>query len=63
MAAKIWTTWELMTAHLIPNEANIKKGEDDTFNLVCISYMPEYDFLLWYKRNCIFYYGTYEMHK
>ncbi|XP_039121782.1 proline iminopeptidase isoform X1 [Dioscorea cayenensis subsp. rotundata] len=33
MAAKIWTTWELMTAHLIPNEANIKKGEDDTFNL------------------------------
>ncbi|KAJ0971810.1 hypothetical protein J5N97_019769 [Dioscorea zingiberensis] len=33
MAAKIWTTWELMTAHLIPNEENIKKGEDDRFNL------------------------------
>ncbi|KAK8934019.1 Proline iminopeptidase [Platanthera zijinensis] len=32
-AAKIWTTWELMTAHLIPNEENIDKGNDDKFSL------------------------------
>lgn len=32
-AAKIWTTWELMTAHLIPNEENIDKGNDDNFSL------------------------------
>jgi len=35
MAAKLWTTWELMTAHLIQNEENVKKGEDDSFSLVC----------------------------
>lgn len=34
MAAKIWTTWELMTAHLIQNEENVKRGEDDGFSLV-----------------------------
>ncbi|KAJ6818782.1 proline iminopeptidase [Iris pallida] len=34
MAARIWTTWELMTANLIQNEANIKRGEDDSFSLV-----------------------------
>ncbi|KAK1316236.1 Proline iminopeptidase [Acorus calamus] len=33
MAAKIWTTWELRTAHLLPNEEHIKKGEDDIFSL------------------------------
>lgn len=33
MAAKNWTTWELMTAHLIQNEENIKRGEDDNFSL------------------------------
>ncbi|XP_008793050.2 proline iminopeptidase [Phoenix dactylifera] len=32
-AAKIWTTWEMMTAHLIQNEENIKRGEDDDFSL------------------------------
>ncbi|CAL9774886.1 unnamed protein product [Musa acuminata subsp. burmannicoides] len=32
-AAKIWTTWELMTAHLMQNEENIKRGEDDNFSL------------------------------
>ncbi|XP_072966692.1 proline iminopeptidase [Typha angustifolia] len=32
-AAKIWTTWEMMTAHLIHNEENIKRGEDDNFSL------------------------------
>ncbi|XP_072993979.1 proline iminopeptidase [Typha latifolia] len=32
-AAKIWTTWEMMTAHLIQNEENIKRGEDDNFSL------------------------------
>ncbi|CAO2815839.1 unnamed protein product [Amaranthus hypochondriacus] len=28
-AAKAWTTWEMMTAHLIPSEENIKRGDDD----------------------------------
>uniref|UniRef100_A0A803MC62 Proline iminopeptidase n=1 Tax=Chenopodium quinoa TaxID=63459 RepID=A0A803MC62_CHEQI len=32
-AAKAWTTWEMMTAHLIPNEDNIKRGDDDDFSL------------------------------
>ncbi|CAL9128410.1 proline iminopeptidase [Musa troglodytarum] len=32
-AAKIWTAWELMTAHLMQNEENIKRGEDDNFSL------------------------------
>ncbi|OAY83004.1 Proline iminopeptidase [Ananas comosus] len=32
-AAKIWTTWEMMTANLIQSEENIKRGEDDTFSL------------------------------
>ncbi|XP_068653775.1 proline iminopeptidase-like isoform X2 [Aristolochia californica] len=32
-AAKIWTGWEMMTAHLIQNEENIKRGEDDAFSL------------------------------
>lgn len=33
MAARIWTTWELMTAHLIQNEEHVKRGEDDSFSL------------------------------
>ncbi|MQL73119.1 hypothetical protein Taro_005473 [Colocasia esculenta] len=33
MAAKIWTTWELMTAHLVQNEENVKRGDDDHFSL------------------------------
>ncbi|XP_068656027.1 proline iminopeptidase-like isoform X2 [Aristolochia californica] len=32
-AAKIWTRWEMMTAHLIQNEESIKRGQDDTFSL------------------------------
>ncbi|XXG56818.1 hypothetical protein AAC387_Pa03g4134 [Persea americana] len=32
-AAKIWTKWEMMTAHLLPNDENIKKGDSDTFSL------------------------------
>ncbi|XP_027112723.1 proline iminopeptidase-like [Coffea arabica] len=32
-AAKAWTKWEMMTAHLHPNEENIKKGDDDMFSL------------------------------
>ncbi|XP_042417659.1 proline iminopeptidase-like isoform X2 [Zingiber officinale] len=32
-AAKIWTTWELMTAHLLQNQENVKRGEDDIFSL------------------------------
>ncbi|GMQ01281.1 hypothetical protein CsSME_00047975 [Camellia sinensis var. sinensis] len=32
-AARVWTKWELMTAHLLPNEDNIKKGDDDKFSL------------------------------
>uniref|UniRef100_A0A9I9DHI4 Proline iminopeptidase n=1 Tax=Cucumis melo TaxID=3656 RepID=A0A9I9DHI4_CUCME len=32
-AARAWTKWEMMTAHLLPNEENIKRGEDDNFSL------------------------------
>ncbi|OWM63713.1 proline iminopeptidase isoform X1 [Punica granatum] len=32
-AARAWTTWEMMTAHLHPNEENIKRGDDDKFSL------------------------------
>ncbi|KAE9599319.1 putative prolyl aminopeptidase [Lupinus albus] len=32
-AARAWTKWEMMTAHLLPNEDNIKKGDDDFFSL------------------------------
>ncbi|KAI8532555.1 hypothetical protein RHMOL_Rhmol11G0222800 [Rhododendron molle] len=32
-AARAWTKWEMMTAHLIPNEEHIKKGDDDKFSL------------------------------
>ncbi|KAG0518779.1 hypothetical protein BDA96_09G206100 [Sorghum bicolor] len=32
-AAKRWTMWEMMTAHLIQNNDNIKRGEDDKFSL------------------------------
>ncbi|KAB2636142.1 proline iminopeptidase [Pyrus ussuriensis x Pyrus communis] len=32
-AARAWTMWEMMTAHLLPNNENIKKGEDDKFSL------------------------------
>lgn len=33
-AARAWTKWEMMTAHLIPNEDNVKRGDDDYFSLV-----------------------------
>ncbi|KAI8533533.1 hypothetical protein RHMOL_Rhmol10G0018500 [Rhododendron molle] len=32
-AARAWTKWEMMTAHFIPNEEHIKKGDDDKFSL------------------------------
>ncbi|AQK87578.1 Proline iminopeptidase [Zea mays] len=32
-AAKRWTMWEMMTAQLIQNNDNIKRGEDDEFSL------------------------------
>ncbi|XP_060216670.1 proline iminopeptidase isoform X2 [Lycium barbarum] len=32
-AARAWTKWEMMTAHLLPNEENIKRGDDDDFSL------------------------------
>ncbi|XP_021814533.1 proline iminopeptidase isoform X1 [Prunus avium] len=32
-AARAWTMWEMMTAHLFPNNDNIKRGEDDKFSL------------------------------
>ncbi|XP_061370078.1 proline iminopeptidase-like [Gastrolobium bilobum] len=32
-AARAWTKWEMMTAHLLPNEENIKKGDADNFSL------------------------------
>ncbi|WOH14966.1 hypothetical protein DCAR_0934496 [Daucus carota subsp. sativus] len=32
-AARTWTTWEMSTAHLVPNEETIKNGEDDVFSL------------------------------
>ncbi|KAL8155775.1 hypothetical protein AgCh_000978 [Apium graveolens] len=33
-AARAWTMWEMKTAHLIPNEDTIKRGENDEFSLV-----------------------------
>ncbi|EOX97279.1 Proline iminopeptidase isoform 2 [Theobroma cacao] len=32
-AARAWTKWEMMTAHLLPNDDNIKRGDDDNFSL------------------------------
>ncbi|XP_047983332.1 proline iminopeptidase [Salvia hispanica] len=32
-AARAWTKWEMMTAHLLPNEATAGRGEDDKFCL------------------------------
>nr|KJB47818.1 hypothetical protein B456_008G043200 [Gossypium raimondii] len=32
-AARAWTKWEMMTAHLLPNDENIKRGDDDYFSL------------------------------
>ncbi|XP_009621959.1 proline iminopeptidase isoform X2 [Nicotiana tomentosiformis] len=32
-AARAWTKWEMMTAHLLPNEENIKRGDADDFSL------------------------------
>ncbi|XP_057788038.1 proline iminopeptidase isoform X2 [Salvia miltiorrhiza] len=32
-AARAWTKWEMMTAHLLPNEATAKRGDDDEFCL------------------------------
>lgn len=32
-AARAWTKWEMMAAHLLPNEDMIKKGDDDYFSL------------------------------
>ncbi|KAG5577067.1 hypothetical protein H5410_057201 [Solanum commersonii] len=32
-AARAWTKWEMMTSHLLPNEENIKRGDDDDFSL------------------------------
>jgi len=32
-AAKVWTTWEMMTSHLIPNEEYTRRGHNDLFSL------------------------------
>ncbi|XP_009764687.1 proline iminopeptidase [Nicotiana sylvestris] len=32
-AARAWTKWEMMTAHLLPDEENIKRGDVDDFSL------------------------------
>lgn len=32
-AAKIWTTWEMMTSHLLTNEEYTRRGRDDFFSL------------------------------
>ncbi|KAG8368575.1 hypothetical protein BUALT_Bualt15G0059800 [Buddleja alternifolia] len=32
-AAREWTKWEMMTAHLLPNEVTVKRGDDDEFCL------------------------------
>ncbi|PQP92336.1 proline iminopeptidase isoform X3 [Prunus yedoensis var. nudiflora] len=46
-AARAWTMWEMMTAHLFPNNDNIKRGEDDKFSLgrydVCCPMMSAWD--------------------
>jgi proline iminopeptidase len=51
-AAKRWTMWEMMTAHLIQNHENIKRGEDDKFSLVS-------PFLLHHFLRC---YGLTSLH-
>jgi proline iminopeptidase len=33
-AAKAWTTWEMATSYLVPNEDSLKRGENDQFALV-----------------------------
>ncbi|XP_017971953.1 PREDICTED: proline iminopeptidase isoform X2 [Theobroma cacao] len=46
-AARAWTKWEMMTAHLLPNDDNIKRGDDDNFSLgrydVCCPMMSAWD--------------------
>eukprot|EP01018_Ginkgo_biloba_P029807 Gb_40979 [translate_table: standard] len=32
-AAKVWTTLEMVTSYLLPNEESLKRGEDDEFAL------------------------------
>ncbi|KAG2298080.1 hypothetical protein Bca4012_009291 [Brassica carinata] len=32
-AARAWTKWEMMTAHLLPDDGNIQRAEDDKFSL------------------------------
>ncbi|CAA2984432.1 proline iminopeptidase [Olea europaea subsp. europaea] len=32
-ASRAWTIWEMMTAHLIPNEVALQRGDDDEFCL------------------------------
>ncbi|KAL2512014.1 Proline iminopeptidase [Abeliophyllum distichum] len=32
-ASRAWTKWEMMTAHLLPNEVTLKRGDDDEFCL------------------------------
>ncbi|XP_059649190.1 uncharacterized protein LOC132295108 isoform X2 [Cornus florida] len=38
IAVRAWTKWEMMTAHLLPNEENIKKGDDDKFSLLYLEH-------------------------
>jgi proline iminopeptidase len=33
-AAKAWTSWEMATSYLVPNEESLKRGENDQFALV-----------------------------
>ncbi|XP_047320885.1 proline iminopeptidase-like [Impatiens glandulifera] len=46
-AAREWTKWEMMTAHLLPSEETIKRGDDDEFSLgrydVCCPMMSAWD--------------------
>ncbi|KAL2537140.1 Proline iminopeptidase [Forsythia ovata] len=42
-ASRAWTKWEMMTAHLLPNEVTLKRGDDDEF---CLGFFPSDSFLL-----------------
>ncbi|MFS7979353.1 putative prolyl aminopeptidase [Helianthus anomalus] len=51
-AARAWTKWEMMTAHLIPNDETIKKGDSDEFSLV-FSFHHSYTHARTHSQVCV----------
>ncbi|XP_059649189.1 uncharacterized protein LOC132295108 isoform X1 [Cornus florida] len=54
IAVRAWTKWEMMTAHLLPNEENIKKGDDDKFSLAFARIENHYFVLLYLEHPSFF---------